>query len=119
LKTKKQVTIQQFTKYVLPRMRKLFRIEAAYTKNINSPHTGLSAVAQQIEKQLNDFYGSNHIAFDADSGDALLRFVAALAGLRSRRAIATHDAHPAAFTNKLPSIQARPRRPYKRLRSSR
>jgi hypothetical protein len=114
--TKQQVTINEFETFVLPRLKNLSQLEAAFTQH---PTTAIARECEGIEGELDAFMESTHIKFTAETADVLLRIGATLGALRSERAIATHDAHPAAFTKKPSSTHARPRKRLKRLRSSR
>jgi hypothetical protein len=113
-KTKTEVSIKQFEQFVLPRLKKLSVLEAALTQH---PTTAIARECEGIEGELDAFMESTHIKFTAETADVLIRFGATLAALRSERAVASHDAHPAAFTKKPSSTHACPRRQYKRLRS--
>jgi hypothetical protein len=112
--TKQQATINEFEGFVMPRMKQLSALEVAFTQH---PTTAIARECEEIEHQLDDFMESTHIKFTADTADVLIRFGATLAALRSERAVATDDAHPAAFTKKPSSTHARPRKRFKRLRS--
>ena len=66
MKTKTEVSIKKFEKFVMPRIKKLSALEAAFEKH---PTTAIARKSEEVSGELHDFYNSTSIRFTADTTD--------------------------------------------------